>query len=464
MSYVPSNFMLNKKVTPGSSRVQRQEIAPQNSNTAALGTKTIINIPTGDGQYSNFQNSYLRMTGTFTAGANGATIRMLEVGAHAFIRKCLVKCGSSTWESNHDNYAVLAKQIYELQMSSPECLDKNNILLGTRSDFAIDLSGNSLTSFRSPSVRKINSGDLIMQNADAATVVVRTFCIPLLSVFGLLWPSDKYFPLHLCKASNITLELTLQDSIARCCLVDASTHTLSFSNIAYVMETINLDEASHAMVLSENLRVSGGELSMPFVGVDLITQTFAVQANATINFSIPAKFTSLKGLIVCQRDTNNLGQPRYMNLSSILNGVVSYQWRIGGVLYPQSPVASVPEMFGELIKVFGSIADHNYTPNIDLPSYTLNASSQAPAVGATEFYQGISSASFLIGLDLEAFPSSNKDRLYAGANTQLLDIFLILNYGPTNVAVSSPNTVTLDCYAYSDKKLIFSNGLGYIET
>jgi hypothetical protein len=93
-----------------------------------------------------------------------------------------------------------------------------------------------------------------------------------------------------------------------------------------------------------------------------------------------------------------------------------------------------------------------------MPSYDLSNNTVALA-SDTGLFQPLS-GSFAIGFDAESWSSQDKSSLWAGMDTRNSDIFLNLTYGSST---GFSNQMTIDCVAYSDKKLVIQNGLGYVE-
>jgi hypothetical protein len=111
------------------------------------------------------------------------------------------------------------------------------------------------------------------------------------------------------------------------------------------------------------------------------------------------------------------------------------------------------EMFSEVCKAIanGGMSDLNHQPSVEKFSYTLVDSVANDASGS------ISSGSFLIGIDLEAYANADKSSLFAGYNSNTDDIFCVMNFSPNNPAV----TVRFDAFALYDSVVVFENNTAY---
>ena len=146
-----------------------------------------------------------------TNNANaGNAFRWDSCGAHGIIQRIRVFHGSNLL-SDIDNYGMLTKMLYDIQMPTDATYGKYNVLSGTRSDLVgrlptfitINQAGadvavatansanyvlNAATQAGVP-VTQINSGDRIEGNGAlvaAAGTTTATYCLSLVSLVGLL--------------------------------------------------------------------------------------------------------------------------------------------------------------------------------------------------------------------------------------------------------------------------------------
>ena len=70
----------------------------------------------------------------------------------------------------------------------------------------------------------------------------------------------------------------------------------------------------------------------------------------------------------------------------------------------------------------------------------------------------LSSGCAIFGLDLENFPNSNKSGIFAGLNSNTMDIYWVPTF---NSAVTGTNSYRLDAYSCFDSVLVFENNTCY---
>ena len=132
---LPKNLAYGSKVESASARSYRTNIQPQNgTGNYNAGDTIIINIPTRNNLVYVPCESYLKFTHTVTAG--GADVnyaRFDSCGAHGLIQRIRVFHGSNLL-SDIDNYGLLSKVLFDLQVPTDSAHGKFNILAGTRSD------------------------------------------------------------------------------------------------------------------------------------------------------------------------------------------------------------------------------------------------------------------------------------------------------------------------------------------
>ena len=133
---LPRTLAYGTKVESSNARSYRTSIQPQNgTGTYNPNDTIIINIPTRNNLVMSTTESFLKFKASVKMGAaDSAYVRLDSCGAHGFIQRIRVFHGSNLL-SDIDNYAVLAKIMFDLQVSTDATYGKYNILAGTRSDF-----------------------------------------------------------------------------------------------------------------------------------------------------------------------------------------------------------------------------------------------------------------------------------------------------------------------------------------
>jgi hypothetical protein len=274
----------------------------------------------------------------------------------------------------------------------------------------------------------------------------------LISLVGSLCQS-QYLPLFAIDSGPLRVEITLHDQINKIygCAVSANAiaGTINVSNVEYVANFIELSDRAMSMVY-EGLQ--GKPLQFVVPDYRNFQYSYTSANNMQLNIPIPAKFSSLKSLFVTSRD--KYSTDLYMPLSSTLNALSNYQFRIGPVIMPPKAVASVPEMFAEVLKAIGSMGDLYHSPSIDLASYQLATSTALTNALVTN--GTVTSGSFYVGIDLENYSNASKESIFAGMNTLTDDIYAIFQYGTCGTPA-----MRYDIFAMFDTVLVFENGTAY---
>lgn len=450
---IPSKLRYGNKVEAAAAKSFKSNVQPQNgTGPYGLGNLININIPTRNNLLLAGTESYLKFDFALTNSTGGAlSARWDSCGAHGLIQRIRVYHGSNLLE-DIDNYGLLAKMLFDIQMHTDACYGKYNIMAGTRNDLYVATGGNAAT--------QVNSGELICQTiATGSTSVKRTYCLNLISIVGSLC-GEKYFPLFACTSAPLRVEIQLVDSIVKAVgakganAVDSSNVTFAMNNVEYVANNIELSDQAMGTVIGA---LNGQPLQ--FVIPQYRNYAWVSQAltGATVqlNMPIPAKFTSLKSIFVCIRDKQT-GANAYFPFSCTTCGTFQdYYFRIGPSTMPAKAPASTVETFSELMKAIGSISDLNNTPSIEMTSYTMTASSALDHTVDAPLAQ-YNSGSFYVGLDLENYVGANKDSIFAGWNSSTDDIFFVYDVVGTLNA-----TPRFDSFAMFDCLVVFENGTAY---
>jgi len=194
--------------------------------------------------------------------------------------------------------------------------------------------------------------------------------------------------------------------------------------------------------------------------IEIISSSYSIAVSGTItqvSMAIPAKFSSLKSLFVTVRPQGT-GALTYFPFSSTTLNISDYQFRIGSSIFPPKPVNTLPEMFSEIMKSIGSMADLNYQPSIEKTSYTTISNTALVVANELNGASAIGSGSFYIGIDLENYINANKDNIFAGWNSNTDDIFAIMNFG----GIAGATTARFDAFAMFDSCVVFENGTAYV--
>ena len=496
---LPKQLKFGSKVESAAAKSSRVNIAPQNgTNGYNLGDTIIFNIPTRQNLVLVPNESYLKFNlnaiNNTVAAAATSVYRWDSCGAHGVIGRIRVFHGSNMIQ-DIDNYNLLSKMLFDIQVPADAAYGKLNLLAGTRNDLVVQTpaaaqSGIAIvsTSYASTAndttvtqlanaaintainnatlglnavtlpVLQVNSGDLIKCSTGtaavvqgASTVASTTYCLNLKCVLGTLC-SQNYFPLFACTSAPIRLEITLVSDLFKamnCTTVPGAFPNGILSNVEYIANFIELGDSAMSVVAGS---LQGQPLQFVVPDYRNYQFSYSLAANPTtqVSMAIPAKFSSLKSLFVTVRDQGT-GAITYFPFSSITAGIVDYQFRIGSSIFPPKAVNTLPEMFAEVIKSMGSMSDLNYQPSIAKTPYSLAASTALTVANELNFSSAVGSGSFYIGIDLENYVNANNDNIFAGWNSNTDDIFAIMNF--TRGAGVQP--IRFDAFAMFDSCLVF---------
>ena len=452
---LPKTLKYGSKVESSYARSFRTNIAPQNgTGDYALGDTITINLPTRNNLVLVPSESYLKFNVrvTNTSGANNS-YRFDSCGAHGLIQRIRIFHGSNLLQ-DIDNYNLLAKLLFDLQVPFDAVQGKNNILCGTRSDMTVqtpvvaavaDISLKVLSAFNT------NSGDIIVSAlANNGTSASKTYCLNLISLVGTLC-SSNYLPLFAATSAPLRVEIQLVDNISKFCACTSSSGSIALSNCEYVANLIELGDNAVSMVLDS---LQGQPLQFVVPDYRNYQGSFSLAtAQTQYQMPIPAKFSSLKSLFVTVRDKGT-GLATFFPFSSCTKQLQDYYFRVGATIMPPKAPNTYPEMFSEVLKAIDGMSNIDHQPAIDLFTYTL----QDSTVNA-ETVINANSGSFYIGLDLENYAGSTKENIFAGYNSNTDDIYCVMNFG----AQAAATTTRFDAFALFDTVVVFENNTAYIK-
>lgn len=483
---LPKNLNYGNKVESAMARSYRSNISPQNgTGPYTLGDTVIFNIPTRSNLALITGESYLKFRLQPISFAADSACRFDSGGAHGLISRIKVYHGSNMLQDINE-YGMLAKMLFDIQVPSDATYGKYNITSGTRNDLVmtyptittpdatangsapadIAVLANALKASLNTAkvaVNQVNSGELI-KASNGANIVPNTgttatydYCINLISLIGSL-NTQNYLPLFEMTSSPLRVEITLVDSLSKAFnIVTAGTLASGLiTNVEYVANFIELSDEAISII-----RGSLGGQPLQFVFSDYrstpYSATVTKDATTNITFPINAKYSSLKSIFVTTRDVMNTVQ--YFPFSSVMYGLTDYTFRVGSQIMPAKSPTSLQEMFCEVMKAIGNLGDLQQQPSIEKFSYSLNSSVVNTTALEVNGASNISSGSFYIGLDLENYPQASKDNIFAGWNSLTDDIYLNLNYTtalPTKV-------LRWDAFSMFDSVFVCENNTAYVK-
>ena len=363
---IPRNLLYNSKIDSAAALSYKSNIAPQNGTGPYSAGQTIIfNIPTRANLVSAMTENYLKFDCAFSTAAGGNCFRWDSCGAHGIIQRIKVRHGSNLLQ-DIDDYGMLAKAFFDIQVQTPSAYGKYNILAGTRNDLVA-----TVASINTPvSCYQVNSGARLNNAYPLAPVGIggstptQTYCLNLISLVGVLCP--KYFPLFECTSAPLTVEITLVSSALGALCTDCTDATFSLTNVEYVANMIELGDSAMQTIRSS----VNGPLQFVFNDYKMFPFSALIAASATSHaVPIAAKFASVKFILVCIRDSSKTAAGSYFPYSSHTFNMTDYTFRIGPKVVPPKAPSTYTEMFSEVVKAIGSMSDLVYSPSIEFSSY-----------------------------------------------------------------------------------------------
>lgn len=453
---LPKNLKYGSKVESAVARSYRTNIQAQNGTGPynVAGDTITINIPTRQNLVLVPSESYLKFKLNITSGAASSNFRFDSCGAHGVISRIRVWSGSNLLQ-DIDQYGLLSKMLFDMQISTDAAYGKMNVTSGTRNDL-VTVQAATFTASSGLSSIQANSGELIGGQVSVASgsVVSDTYCIPLISLVGSLC-STNYFPLFACSSAPLRVELQLAPSVIAFCAANSTAATATLTNVEYIAQFIELGDAAMSAIYGS---LSGEPLQM--VVPDWRNYQFTSQLTAAtatqVNMPIPAKFSSLKSLITTVREKGT-GAANFFPFGSNTQGINQYQFRLGSLVVPSNPPTTTQEMFMEVQKAIASISDVAYQPSIEKSSYQQNIA--VSSVDSATSVSSTNSGSFYCGIDLENYSAASKDTIFSGYNSNTDDIYWVPTFTATNTLASC----RFDAFANFDTVVVFENNTAYVK-
>jgi hypothetical protein len=450
---IPANLKYQSKVESAPARRYLTQIQPQGSTQFGQGETITINIPTRNNTALIPSESYLRGSLNLLVGTATTATTLESCGFHGIFQRIRVFHGSNLLE-DIDNAAQLAKILYDYQAPEDAVKGRFAITTGTNADYSV---AQAAAAGDATNAASINRGRALGALTPAGTFSY-PFAINLISMVGAL-AGDKYLPLWEMTAAPLRVELVLQQSAERFLMrLGGAITSFSVSGVNYCGEFLELPDSAISAIKSG----SSSPMQMVLPSWRSYTNS-AVLANASqqqISFPIPAKFSSLKNIVVATRNNAAVGVAGQFPLSHCAFGVgssnsIGYQFRVGSEVLPSTAPVTMPEIYTEAIKCFGSVADLQNQPSINNDAFVLDAPVAVTTLNGSFL---TNSGGHLVGIDLETYQNADKASIFAGTNSNTSDIFAIINYYQASGAAITVLQTAFACY---DQVLVFENGVGY---
>jgi hypothetical protein len=440
---VSADVLFNLKPSCVRAKSYRASIPTSNKSTFVPNDVAIMYIPCGRrNTYYDPQQSYLR----FTVKNNDATNSFwVDNLATSFINRIDIFHAGNLLDSIQA-YNVLASYIKDFQLNTSESIGLSNIY-GTSTSYDSALARQGIS---------VGTGQQV------------TFCIPLLgSVFT---NSDKMLPIGQMYDDiriEITWEALAQSVVANSAAVSAWT----ILDCQLEAQIIELSDEGQNMV--ESMTSFDRPVYIHTNSYRHYSSTLATGTTGIYSTLVPARFCSLKNLIVCPRRSAEINDAKSYSISARVNPLIqSYWWRVGSAIVPQRAVSlynasntgGAGEAFAEIQKSFHGwnrpdmCSGLPYTQynaidlaTADTTQLTCTTTGAATSLGANGYKAG-----FAIGQELETF--SNRDGLLlSGLNTISSQVFFEATLGVGAYANLTP--YVLDFYSVFDQILVLDAGI-----
>lgn len=405
---LPTSLAYMSKPSAVASRSVRASIAPVNGSTFnGPQSQTIrLEIPTGvQGQYLNPAQSYLKFS---LRGSGDFTSAKLDQSVYSIFSRLVISHNGVVLEDINE-YGVLANLLLDFSCSASQLDNDLNVMIGT-------------TALTNATTGQVGGAALPTKNTTTNLTDKMWFNMPLLSSFFTML-GDKYLPIGDIK-NELRVELTLAPQGLIWTGGTAAGSSYEVSDVELLTEIVELDPAVAAEIRKETLSREGA-FKIPVVQWRNYNSSIP-SLSAMASVIVPAKFNSLKTILVTQRlqtnvTTYNLSKNERIGGSASFG---NYWFQIGSHFVPSKPVANVWEAYAELQKSMHDLSLANGDSILSRNTYT--------------------DRKFMIGVELESL-SHRSDVLNSGLNTTSLNIY----WNPQFSSVVS-DTRRVDFFAHYD--------------
>lgn len=448
---IPANLKYQSKVESAPARRYLTQIQPQGSTSFGQGETITINIPTRNNTALIPSESYLRGSLNLVVGTATTATTLESCGFHGIFQRIRVFHGSNLLE-DIDNAAQLAKILYDYQAPEDAVKGRFSITTGTNADYSV---AQAAAAGDATNAASINRGRALGALSPAGTFSY-PFAINLISMVGAL-AGDKYLPLWEMTAAPLRVELVLQSSAERFLMrLGGAITNYTVTGINYCGEFLELPDSAVSAIKSGSS--SPMQMVLPSWRSYTNSANLPAGTQSQVSFPIPAKFSSLKNIVLATRNNAAVGVAGQFPLSHCAFGVgssssIGYQFRIGSEVLPSTAPVTMPEIYTEAIKCFGSVADLQNQPSINNDAFVLDAPVAVTTLNGSFL---TNSGGHLIGIDLETYQNADKASIFAGTNSNTSDCFAIVNYFS-----ASAITILQTAFACYDQVLVMENGVCY---
>jgi hypothetical protein len=397
------------KAVGAPSRSFRMVLNPINSGNASPGDVVKFDIPVGrPNQFIDTSETTFQF-GVLNNSANDAFL--LDGSAYCFVNRLDVLSAGQVLETIQA-YNVLTGTLLDLQVNGADAVMPMTINLGT------SFSANANYDRYGKTVAKSGTGE---------------FSIPLACSGVLGSGCSKYLPV--AKVNDLRLELTIENAV-QAVVQTANTASFSITNPQLVLTYVEI-----APDMAQQLEVATGGRYMVSTESWRNYQTILPATRTGDSVLIPARYSSLRTLLHTFRDNaNNSDQTKYW-LSARTNpffsstgATCSYQYQMGSVLVPQSPVkGGVAETWVNTQQAFHNVGSISPGSRASINNWTTAAYASDATMGTFAFAQ-----------NFDSFLNKSTD-MSVGMNTLAQPTFLQMTY-PASVSIAN----RFDTFAHFD--------------
>jgi hypothetical protein len=450
---IPTNLRYQSKTESAPGRRFLTQIQPQGSTTFGQGETITINLPTRANTCLIPSESYLKGTLNLVVGTATTATTLESCGFHGMIQRVRLFHGSNLLE-DIDQYHQLAKILFDYQVSEDAVKGRFSITAGTNPDYSVLQAAAAGDVLNAASV---NRGRALGALSPAGTFSF-PFALNLISMVGSL-AGEKYLPLFEMSAAPLRLEIVLQSSAERGLMrLGGAITSFNMSGVNYCGEFLELPDSAISAIKAG----SSSPMQMVIPSWRAYTNSANVPntTQTQVSFPIPAKFSSLKNIVVATRNNASVGVNAQYPLSHCAFGVgtsnsIGYQFRVGAEVLPSTAPVTHSETYSEALKCFGSLADLTNQPSVTRTAYELDAPVAVTNINTASTTE---SGAHLVGIDLEIYQGADKSSIFSGTNTNNSDIFAIINYYQSSGAAITILQTAFACY---DQVLVYENGVCY---
>ena len=448
---VASDCLYNLKPSSCRARSYRASIPSSNKSVFGPADQIIAFIPGGrKNTYLDSQQSYMRITvqNNEAAGANNS---FYFDGNGASIINRLDSFHSGNCLDSIQQYNALMSYILDAQLNLSEKTGLSSIY-GTNSD---GTAGNNRAGLR------VYGGQRV------------TLCIPLLGALGL--GAEKLIPIGQLY-DDIRLEISTASVTEGMSWQAAPVAAIPYSIIDFQLELQIIELSDEGQSMVESVTPFSNPVYMHCNSWRHYSSTLNAAFSGIYSALVPARFASLKSLVVLPRRVTEINSALSYSTGSRINPcIASYCFRVGAYMVPQRSVTLYSasntggngEAFCELQKCFHGMNRPEMCTGLPFNQYNVVDIGAADATiggiaAAGQPIPALVAAShanaFAIGQDFETF-ANKTDLLLSGMNTQSAQIFFEANIGWGAANLAPTVAFTLDYYANFDQILVLENGI-----